>query len=402
MNLSLYIAKRYLIAKKSQNAINIISWISVLSVAIGTFALVVVLSAFNGLEGLVESLFENFDSDIKIEAKKGKVFDANTIDFEKLRAIPEVENLSKVLIEVCGVRYKKEQAIINIKGVEESFLTMSKLDSNLIDGELLLERNGINYAITGYGIASQLGLYLEKSPANLTIYAPKRGNISTVNPLNAVYRKMISPAGVFYISPEYDLKYIVVPLSFTQDLLEYENEISSVEISVKNEDDIEAVAEKIKQLLGDNFTVKNRFEFNEIIYKTNRTEKWMTFLILVFILIIAAFNILSSLSMLIIEKKKDIYTLSCLGAKPSLIRRIFFFEGILINLTGALSGMILGIVVCLLQQHVGLLELENGIVPYYPIELNPIEMVYILVTVLAIGFLTSWYPVRNLTKVSYN
>lgn len=400
MNVSFYIAKRYLIAKKSQNAINIISWISVISIGIGTFALVVVLSAFNGLESLVESLFESFDSDIHVEAAEGKVFSETEIPFDRLEELKGVADYTKVLEEVCGVRYKQQQTIATVKGVENSFLTMSKLDSALIDGELFLKSNGVNFAISGYGVASQLGAYLQESPANMTIYAPKREVVSTINPINSVYRRMIAPGAVFYISPEYDNKYILVDLEFIQELLEYENVISSVELSVDEAFDINEVKEAVQQIVGDRFKVKSRFEYNEIIYKTNKTEKWVTFLILVFILIIAAFNILSSLSMLIIEKKKDIATLRSLGAKEALIRRIFFIEGMLINLSGAISGLLLGVILCLLQQHVGLLRLEGGIVEYYPVELNPIELVYILITVLAIGFLTSWYPVRNLTKVS--
>jgi len=400
LNVSFYIAKRYLIAKKSQNAINIISWISVISIGIGTFALVVVLSAFNGLESLVESLFESFDSDIHVEAAEGKVFSETEIPFDRLEELKGVADYTKVLEEVCGVRYKQQQTIATVKGVENSFLTMSKLDSALIDGELFLKSNGVNFAISGYGVASQLGAYLQESPANMTIYAPKREVVSTINPINSVYRRMIAPGAVFYISPEYDNKYILVDLEFIQELLEYENVISSVELSVDEAFDINEVKEAVQQIVGDRFKVKSRFEYNEIIYKTNKTEKWVTFLILVFILIIAAFNILSSLSMLIIEKKKDIATLRSLGAKEALIRRIFFIEGMLINLSGAISGLLLGVILCLLQQHVGLLRLEGGIVEYYPVELNPIELVYILITVLAIGFLTSWYPVRNLTKVS--
>lgn len=399
MNVSLYIAKRYLIAKKSQNAINIISWISVISVGIGTFALVVVLSAFNGLEGLVESLFESFDADIRIEAKKGKVFSSNEIDFDQLQKLQGVVDYSKVLEEVVGVRYKDQQTIATIKGVEESFLRMSQLDSAIIDGEAVLLRNEINFAITGYGIASQLGLYLSKAPENISIYAPSREKFSAINPLNSTYRRMLAPGGVFYISPEYDNKYIVVSLAFAQDLLEYTNEITSVELSADESADLQKLKEELIALLDDKFVVNTKYEFNEIIYKTNRTEKWVTFLILVFILIIAAFNILSSLSMLIIEKKKDIHTLKSLGANDGLIRRIFFFEGLLINLSGAISGMVLGVIVCLLQEHIGLLRLEGGIVEYYPVELDPVELIYILATVLIIGLLTSWYPVRNLTKV---
>lgn len=400
MNVPFYIAKRYLVAKKSRNAINIISWISVLSVGIGTFALVVVLSAFNGLEGLVESLFESFDSDIKIEAKVGKTFSSNSIDFNSIQDLDGYENHTRVLEEVCGIRFKKEQAIATIKGVDESFIEMSQLDSALVEGTTTLNQNQVNFAITGFGIANNLGLYLTNSPENITIYAPKRSKISTINPLESVYRRMIAPGGVFYISPEYDTKYMVVPLQFAQDLLEYSDEISGIEIKAKEGYDLELLQTQLQEIVGNDYQVKTSYEFNELIYKTNKTEKWVTFLILVFILIIAAFNLLSSLSMLIIDKKKDINTLQSMGANNSLIRRIFFMEGILINLTGALSGLILGVIVCLLQEHVGLLRLEGGIVEYYPVSVNPSELIYILLTVIIIGFLTSWYPVRNLTKLN--
>lgn len=400
MNVPLYIAKRYLISKKSRNAINIISWISVFSVGIGTFALVVVLSAFNGLEGLVESLFESFDSDIKIEAKAGKTFPASTVDFEKIRKLEGYENHTQVLEEVCGIRFKKQQTIATIKGVEDSFIEMSLLDSALIEGTSELIINDVNFAISGFGIANNLGLYLTSSPENITIYAPKRGKVNSINPLESVYRRMIAPGGVFYISPEYDNQYMVVPLSFAQDLLNYTDEISGIEVKAKSGYDLELLKTNLSQILGPELGIKTRYEFNELIYKTNKTEKWVTFLILVFILIIAAFNILSSLSMLIIDKKKDINTLQSLGASNRLIRSIFFTEGILINLTGAISGLVLGVIICLLQEHVGLLRLEGGIVEFYPVSVNPIELIYILITVIIIGFLTSWYPVRNLTKLT--
>ena len=399
MNLPFYIAKRYLIAKKSQNAINIISWISVFSVAIGTFALVVVLSAFNGLEKLVESLFESFDADVRVEVKEGKTFHSNTVNYEDLANISGVKNYTRVLKEVCGVKYKNQQTIVQIKGVDQSYLEMSKIDSNIVEGRTVLQQDNINYAIVGYGISLHLNLNVENGVENLTVYAPKRSKISTLNAMNSVYRKQISPAGIFYLSPEYDNKYVITSLDFAQDLLEYDDEISSIEISAKKDADLEQLADELTHFFGDDFNVKSRLEFNQLLYKTNKTEKWVTFLILVFILMIAAFNILSSLSMLIIDKKKDINTLTHLGASKKLIRSIFFLEGILINLTGAFSGLILGVVVCLLQEHVGLIRLEGGIVDYYPVSLNPVELIYIILTVVVIGFLTSWYPVRNLTKV---
>lgn len=398
MNFPFYIAKRYLVAKKSQNAINIISWISVISVGIGSFALVVVLSAFNGLEGLVESLFESFDSDIRIEAPEAKFFDTNEIPFEELKTTAGVANYSRVLKEVCGARYGDNQMVVKIKGVEQSFLKMSELDSSIIQGEAkLIGRKGY-HAILGYGVAVDLGVLMKKNPENITLFAPKSGKVNPINPMSSVYRKRIDPAGVFYLSPEYDLQYMVVPLQFAQEFLEKEGQISSVEVQAQAGTDLNELQERITQLLSDQFKVISRYQFNEIIYKTNRTEKWVTFLILLFILMIAAFNILSSLSMLIIEKQKDINTLSYLGATMPMIRRIFFFEGMMINLAGALGGMFLGIVICLLQEHVGLLRLEGGIVDYYPVDLRAIEMVYILITVLVIGFLTSWYPVSKLTK----
>jgi lipoprotein-releasing system permease protein len=400
LNVSFYIAKRYLVSKKSKNAINIISWISVLSVGIGTFALVVVLSAFNGLEGIVESLFESFDSDIRIEIKEGKTFSSNSINFEEIQSIDEYENHTKVIEEVCGVRFKDQQSIATIKGVEDSFISMSNLDSAIVEGSTKLIQNNINFAVSGYGIASSLGLYSTNSPDNITIYAPKRSKINTINPLESVYKKMIAPGGIFYISPEYDNKYIVVPLSFAQDLLEYTDEISSIEVKAKKDSNLDELKQELTKIVGPDYKISSRYEFNELIYKTNKTEKWVTFLILVFILIIAAFNILSSLSMLIIDKKKDIKTLKSIGASNTLIRRIFFTEGILINLTGAITGLVLGVIICLLQEHVGILRLEGGIVEYYPVKLNPVELIYILITVIVIGFATSWYPVRNLTKVN--
>lgn len=400
MNVPFYIAKRYLISKKSRNAINIISWISVFSVGVGTFALVVVLSAFNGLEGLVESLFESFDSDIKIEAKTGKTFSSSSINFEDIQQLDGYQNHTRVLEEVCGIQFKKQQTIASIKGVEDSFITMSELDSSLVEGTSVLVQNNVNFAITGFGVASNLGLYLTNSPENITIYAPKRSKINTINPLESVYRRMIAPGGVFYISPEYDNKYMLVPLAFAQDLLDYTDEISGIEIKSKPDYNLEVLKEDLVHILGPDLEVKTRYEFNELIYKTNKTEKWVTFLILVFILIIAAFNILSSLSMLIIDKKKDISTLQSLGASNRLIRSIFFTEGILINLTGAISGLVLGVIVCLLQEYVGLIKLDGGIVEYYPVSVDPTELIYILITVVVIGFLTSWYPVRNLTKLN--
>ena len=217
--------------------------------------------------------------------------------------------------------------VVKIKGVEDSFLQMSELDSSIIQGEAILNDGEKDLAILGYGVAADLGVLMQKYPEDITLFAPKSGKVNPVNPMSSVHRKRIHPSGVFYLSPEYDLQYIVVPLAFTQDFLEEEGKISSIEVQAEPGTDLEELGERIAQKLSAEFKVVSRYQFNEIIYKTNRTEKWVTFLILLFILMIAAFNILSSLSMLIIEKQKDINTLSYLGAPLSTIRKIFFFEG---------------------------------------------------------------------------
>lgn len=399
MNVSFYIAKRYLFAKKKRNAVNIISWISVISVAIGSSALVIVLSAFNGLEQLVESLFESFDPDIRIEATLGKVFDPSSIPFDEIDQMQGIANYTKVLEEISGIRYQEQEVIATLKGVEESFLETSKIAENLVDGQAVLTKDGLNYALIGYGLASELRINNTTSTPYLSLFVPKRKVIAGIDPSQLVYSSKISPSGVFYISPEFDYTYCVLPLHFLQDMLDYQNQISAVELKVKNEKDIEKISKELGARLGDSFMVKNRYEFNELIYKTNKTEKWITFLILIFILIIASFNILSSLSMLIIEKKKDLFTLKSLGLNQRAIKNIFFTEGLLINLLGAVTGITIGVVICLMQKHFGLVPLEGGIVEYYPVEIEWLEIIYIVLTVILIGLLTSWYPVRKLTRV---
>jgi len=399
LNVSFYIAKRYLFAKKRRNAVNIISWISVISVAIGSSALVIVLSAFNGLEQLVESLFESFDPDIRIEATQGKVFDPSNIPFNEINKMEGIADYTKVLEEISGIRHQEQEVIATLKGVEASFLETSKLSEKIVDGQAILTKDEHNYALIGYGLATELRLNTATTAPILTLFSPKRKVISSIDPSQLVYSAKISPSGIFYISPEFDYTYCVLPLSFLQNMLDYQNQISAIEIKVKDEREIEKIAADLSVLLGENFSVRNRYEFNELIYKTNKTEKWITFLILIFILIIASFNILSSLSMLIIEKKKDLFTLKSLGLKQQSIKNIFFTEGLLINLLGALVGILFGVVICLLQKHLGIVPLEGGIVEYYPVEIEWLEIVYIAFTVIIIGLLTSWYPVRKLTAV---
>ncbi|WP_160631095.1 ABC transporter permease [Acidiluteibacter ferrifornacis] len=397
MNLPLHIARKYLFSKKTKNIINIISWISMLSIGVGSLALIVVLSVFNGLQSLVESMYESFEPDIKITASKGKTIDLSLFPLEEIEQMEGVIHYSKVIEEVVGVKNGEKQCIATIKGVEESFLDMSNLDSVLVDGSAVLKSNGINYAIVGYGIAVRLSMYLQ-SGENLSIYIPKRGNVSSLNLASAFTFKQITPSSIFYINPDIDDKYIVVPLEFIQSSLDYENKITSLELSIASKDQLAVIQERLQQKLGDEYKVENRYEMNALLYKTNQAEKWITFMILAFILLIAAFNILSSLTILIMDKKEDIKVLRSMGASKKLIQKIFFTEGILINLIGAGGGLLLGTIICLIQQHFGILKLSGGIVEYYPVELQGLDFILILFTVILIGGLSSYLPVKVLTK----
>ncbi len=397
MNLPFHIASRYLFSKKSKNIINIISWISMISIGVGSLALIVVLSVFNGLQSLVESMYESFEPDLKITMVEGKTIDLSYLPLDKITAISGIDQYTKVIEEVVGIKNGENQCIATLKGVESSFLSMTNIETALIDGQAVLESQGINYGLVGYGIASRLGLYLENGE-NLNIYIPKRGDISSLSMSNAFTFKQITPSGIFFINPDFDEKYIVVPFSFLQDALNYQYLITSIEISLSDVNQLKPIQSTIKSILGENYLVENRYEMNAILYKTNQAEKWITFMILAFILLIAAFNILSSLTILIMDKKEDIKVLRSMGASKTLIKQIFFTEGILINLIGAGGGLLLGSIICLLQQHVGLLKLGGGIVEYYPVEIQPIDFILITTTVIIIGGFSSYFPVKLLTK----
>lgn len=397
MNLPFHIASRYLFSKKSKNIINIISWISMISIGVGSLALIVVLSVFNGLQSLVESMYESFEPDLKITIVEGKTIDLSEFPLDRITAISGIDQYTRVIEEVVGIKNGENQCIATLKGVEDSFLSMTNIDTALIDGQAVLESQGINYGLVGYGIAARLGLYLENGE-NLNIYIPKRGDISSLSMSNAFTFKQITPSGIFFINPDFDEKYIVVPFSFLQEALKYEDQVTSIEISLSDANQLKSIQSTLKNILGEKYLVENRYEMNALLYKTNQAEKWITFMILAFILIIAAFNILSSLTILIMDKKEDIKVLRSMGASKSLIKRIFFTEGILINLIGAGGGLLIGTIICLLQQHVGLLKLGGGIVEYYPVEIQPLDFILITTTVIIIGGFSSYFPVKLLTK----
>lgn len=398
MNLPFYIAKRYLISKKSHNVINIISWISVAGIAVGTMALIIVLSAFNGLETLVEDLYASFDPDLKITIIEGKTFDADEFPKDKVLAISEVTFYNSTLEEVALIKYEDKQTIATVKGVEESFYSMSGMDSLLIEGTIIHNAENNNNIILGWGIADKLALFISESVYQVGIIVPKRGNKKSLSPGSEFNRKTANATGIFSVNPDFDTKYVLGELEFVQKLLKHKNRLSSVELGLREGCNWEKVKVKVQQAVGKNYKVQTRFELNELIFKTNKTEKWITFLILSFILVIASFNIIGSLTMLIIDKKKDVWILKTMGANNSVIRKIFFAEGMLINFLGAISGMTIGAFICWLQMQFGLLRLAGGVVDFYPIELNIMDFVNVSIIVIIIGLVASWYPVRILTR----
>ena len=387
-----------MISKKSHNVINIISWISVTGIAVGTIALIIILSAFNGLETLVEELYASFDPDLKITVVEGKTFDATEFPKDKILAIDEIQFYNSALEEVALIKYEDKQTVATIKGVEENFYAMTGMDSLIIEGDVRHNAEKNNNIIMGWGIADKLALFISQSVYQVGVIVPKRGTNKGIIPGSEFNKKTANATGIFSVNPDFDSKYVVGELAFIQKLLKHENRLSSVELGLKEGADWGVVKEKVQQAVGDKYSVQTRFEMNELIFKTNATEKWITFLILSFILVIASFNIIGSLTMLIIDKKKDVWILKTMGANNSVIRKIFFAEGMLINFLGAFSGMAIGAFVCWLQMKFGLLRLAGGVVDFYPIELNVMDFVHVTIIVTIIGLVASWYPVRILTK----
>ena len=386
MNFPFYIARRYLFSKKSHNAINIISMVSVCGVVVATMALVCALSVLNGFVGLVSSMLGNFDPELKIQPVHGKVFDPTLPAVREVKELPEVALFCEVLQDNAQVRYRDRQSTATVKGVDDTFGRLTRIDSILVDsrdGSFVLSDEVANYANLGVGTAFSLGVRPNYADP-LEIYAPKRNEkVNLANPVAS-------------------LNFVLLPLPMVRSLFDYEKEVSAIELSLVPGADINSVKSRIKSLLGDDFSVKDRYEQQEASFRMMQGEKWMIFLILCFILILALFNVIGSLSMLMIEKKEDVRTLRNMGADDRLIRRIFLFEGWMISGLGALIGIVIGLALCLLQQELGIIKLGQAagsfIIDAYPVRVEAGDILIVFITVLSIGFLAAWYPVHYLGK----
>lgn len=404
MNFPFYIARRYLFSKKSHNAINVISTISVCGVALATLALVCTLSVFNGFQDLVETFFTAFDPQLKITAVRGKVFDGQDKRVLQLKKLPEVAVYSESLEDNVMVQYQGRQAMAVIKGVEDNFDQLTPIDSILFGrGDLLLHDEVVDYAIPGIQLLSTLGSGIRFLDP-LEIYAPRRGaKVNMANPSTGfVTGNLFSSGLVFAVNQEkYDASYILTSMNFARKLFQYTTEVSAINLKLKDGADTDAVKKHIQTLLGDDFRVQDRYEQQADTFRIMEIEKLISYLFLTFILMIACFNVIGSLSMLIIDKRDDVVTLRNLGVSDRQIVRIFLFEGRMISLFGALAGVIFGLLLCWLQQEYGLISLGDSgsfVVDAYPVSVHASDVIIVFVTVLLVGFLSVWYPVRFLSK----
>ena len=399
MRFPFYIAKRYLVSKKSHKIINVISLISVAGIWVSTAAMVIVLSAFNGFEGVVEGVYTATDTDLKVELKEGKSFDSTLVAQEAIEAIDGVSHTSFVIEEITLVKHEDRWITCTMKGLDHSFLQQSGFDSLIIEGFLDLGDYGdAPMAVVGYGIKNRLGVTADPRFSDVVSV---HGLVRTkdirkdAQPFN---KEMILIGGVCSVNPEFDEKYFIVPLGFASELLEYDTEVTGFEINCMNDADVHEIKEKVMQIIGSDFTVKASMEQNELMYQVHQSEKGMTFIILSFILVLSSFTLIASLTMLVIDKKNDIKILASMGASLRQIRKVFFLQGLMITFMGALIGLLTGYGICWVQMKFHLLKMEGAIIPYYPIETQWEDFLLIMATVGCIGVIATYFPSKYLVR----
>lgn len=392
MNTALYIARRYLFAKKSTNAINIISTISVLGVFVGSAALIIILSVFNGFEDVVLKMFNTITPQLVISPVKGKTFDPNIAYFKQLKKNKAIYSYTEVLSENALLRYNSKQSVGLIKGVSEDYLKNKSLDSITIQGKFVIENSSGANAVIGSALQNYLMVNTNDPFMQLQVFSPKKGiSSSSISPADDFMDLSIPVSGIFEVQQDFD-NIAIVPLSFARRLLQEEEKISSIELNLKKGIDADLFKAETEKLIGTQYLVKDRIEQNKALYNILGTEKWAVYIILTFILIIAIFNIIGSLTMLVIDKLKDIAILTSLGAGKKLIKRIFLFEGMMITMTGCISGLFSGFIFCLMQQKFGLIKMsqENLLMSNaYPIGFKGGDFVLVFVTVCVFSFMAS-------------
>ncbi|WP_346859205.1 FtsX-like permease family protein [uncultured Draconibacterium sp.] len=401
MNLPFFIAKRYLISRKKQNIINIISGISMAGVIVGTMAIIIVVSVLNGFTQLIGLFYSDFDPDLKISTAEGKMFDPELVDVSAIKATPGVVSYAQVIEEVAMLKYGRQQYPATVKGVPDNYPTYTNIDKLLIEGEYYLEKDGINYAVLGRGVANYLGAGVSfLDPVH--IYVPKKGRQASLIPARSFNTDYLFPSAVFAVLEDIDAQYILVSDKFAAKLFESGNKISAIELDLDDSANAKEIQKSIQQLLGEQFHVKNKEQQHDLVFKTMKSEKWAVYFILVFILLLASGNMIGNLTMLYIDKKEDISILRSMGLSTQKINRIFLYEGWLISFVGGILGTVLGVFVCWLQIHFELIKLPGAnnsfIISAYPVQIIFTDILLAFLAVMIIGFAASWYPVKFISS----
>ncbi len=406
MNLAFFISKRYLLAKKSHNAINIITAISVGLVALGTMALIVIMSVFNGLEALVGSLDSSLNADLVIHNTKAKYLDDSTFPINEIKSIKGVNHEVRIVEDNCLLKYtpaleeyNPREFIALIRGVDPGYQYVSDINAKMIDGRFVLYAKGRDFAVLGNGVAAKLQIHINDYDNPIRCYFPNVNSGSAINPLKAVNIENIFPAGVFSVQQEWDDKLMITSLQFAQKLMNLEGKYTSVDIGLDKNANLENVQRQIQQLLGEKYSVKNKKQQNVVMYNIMKSEKWSSFLILSFILFIATFNLVGALSVLIIDKQTDIFNLSFMGATRALIAKIFLLEGFLVTLSGTFLGIGLGTALVFIQDKFHLIPMQGAfVVDSFPVELRFSDLAAVLAIVVVVSMIAVIIPIKRLSK----
>jgi lipoprotein-releasing system permease protein len=403
MSLSLFIARRYFLSKRKKNFINIISILSMVGIAFSTAALVIVLSVFNGLEGLLSELYNSFDPEIKIEAAKGKSFPVDTLLIKKVQSVEGVEIVTEVIEDYAYLRYRDSEMPATMKGVSDNFIDQHRLDDHISKGELKLHDSLGQYAIIGSGIQYSLSIAVKESIYPLQVFYIRKSKTSTIDPSRLYSLQNIQPGAVFKIEKNYDDNYVILPLAFVRDLMDYGNKRTSLEVKTARGADPKKVSLAVQQVLGDQFICLTNQEQHKDLYRLIKIEKLFTFLSLTLLIVVASINIFFSLMMLAIDKKKDISILFAMGGNAGLIKRIFLTEGALIAFTGAAIGLLFGAAICWAQDQFGLvgMGMENAIVSAYPVKMRWLDFMSVSSVIFIITFVIAFYP-ATLASRSYS
>jgi lipoprotein-releasing system permease protein len=401
MNVPLFIARRYFLSKKKTNFINVISVMSMVGVAFVTMSLVVALSVFNGLEDLIRTLYNSFDPELKVTATKGKAFIVDEAFMKKVKGVEGVDIVTEVIEDNALLKYREDQMVVKVKGVSDNFTMQNRMDSMITEGEFTLHKDSTNYAIIGRGVQYKLSIPVDNGIFPLQLWYPKTKNSLSLDPATLFNRENIMAGAVFAIEKQYDDNYIFVPLAFTQNLLNYGNKRTSLEVKTKEEFRMKEVQNNLKKALGPDFKIQNSDEQHASLLRAVKIEKLFMHITISFILAIASLNIFFSLSMLAIEKTKDVAILFSMGASQNFIKKIFLGEGMIIAFSGAISGLIIGMGICLAQQKFGLVSMgmETSIVEAYPVKMQAGDFVSTGITIFLITMLISYRPAVKASKI---